>query len=71
MFIFTITKPTAANYTPASLVIEWAKQHSIAYHRNKYGELIILLDTPYIYDHWNIADNGDGTESVTIFLIEA
>lgn len=71
MTTLELTKPRPANYTAASLIIEWAREHAACTPRNAYGELFILLDKPYKYDHWSIADNGDGTETVTVYLISA
>ena len=74
MFETTIelTKPIGSNYTPAGLIIEWAKANKRRTSNSPYGGIRLHLGgIAFRYDHWSIADNGDGTETVTVFLISA
>lgn len=67
---FTVTKPRATNYTPASLIYEWAKTNGRSAGTGPYGGTFLILGgIAFKYDHWKITDNGDGTETVTVYLI--
>lgn len=66
---FTVIKPRSANYTPASLIYDWAKANRITSTRSRFGELLLSLPHLAKYDHWKITDNGDGTETVTVYLV--
>lgn len=67
---FTVTKPRKANYTPASLIYEWAKTNGRRAGSDHYGgTLLILGGIAFKYDHWKLTDNGDGTEAVTVYLV--
>ena len=63
-----IINKTGSNYTPAGLMYKYAKEHrteQFYYH----GRSVIVLDgVEYGFDHWDIHDNGNGTETTTISL---
>ena len=71
MLTIFITKPSKANYTPSSLMIEWARLNGVNISRSKYGELLIDIAGNFKYDHWEITQNGDGSERVALHLTKA
>lgn len=63
------------NYTPASLMHLYAKEHpdkACAVNPPHGGTALHLYDLgrSYVYDHWDIADGGDDGHTVTLHLIE-
>lgn len=70
MLSFNLRKPRAANYTPASLMHEYAKAGRVPYVHDWTGTGVIINGRVYYYDHWSIEDNNDGTETVTVYMEE-
>lgn len=67
MFDFTMKR--GSNYTPASLMHRFANESGIAQYSNHLGRAVLTIcGKRYGFDHWNIADNGDGTETVTVYI---
>ena len=63
-----VVKAKGSNFTPSGLMLEYAKAHNIQTHRDKYGSLTLDLGFAAKYDHWEITDNLDGTETVSVFM---
>lgn len=58
-----------SNYTPASLMHEWALANGKGFYYTDLGSARIVADGKvWKYDHWNIQKSDDGTERVTVFL---
>jgi hypothetical protein len=70
MMQYSLTKPSAENYTPAGLLLEIARAGRLPYLSTWRGYGIQIAGRLYYYDHWNIRSNGDGTETVTVFFEE-
>ena len=69
---FNLRKPVTANYTPAGLMNEYAKAARIPSVASWHGGLGLEVNGSFFhYDHWRIDKNGDGTETVTVYLAEA
>ena len=75
---FTLTVPKNWDYTPTDLMRKFAGND---FGNGIAGRYIVTYDQyfttvlydqktqkEYVYDHWNIQDNEDGTETVTVFL---
>lgn len=63
------------NYTPASLMHLYAKEHhdkACAVNLPHGGTALHLYDLgrSYVYDHWDIADGGEDGHTVTLHLAE-
>lgn len=77
---FTLTVPETLNYTPADLMRRFAgndfgngrANRYIATHDYYFNTVLYDQKTAkaYQYDHWKIQKNGDGTETVTVFMKE-
>lgn len=65
-----LTRPRNANYTPRSLMYDYAKAHepSVQFHFGVPPQLIIG-GVRYGYDHWDITHVDDHTDRVTLYLI--
>ena len=70
MMQFTLITPAGANYTPAGLMHEYAKAGRMPFLHTWHGTGVIVNGRMYLYDHWNVKQNNDGTETVTVFLEE-
>ncbi len=77
---FTLTVPTKWNYTPTDLMLKFAGndfgsgiagRYIVTY--DFYGATVLYdqkTTKEYVYDHYNRKNNGDQTETVTVFLTE-
>lgn len=64
-------KPRASNYTPESLIIEWAKENRRPYSRNRYGKLFVSIGgIPFVYESWKILPLNSATERVSLSLVQ-
>lgn len=75
IFTYVIVTVASHNYTPASLMHLYAKEHpdkACAVNLPHGGTALHLYDLgrSFVYDHWNIADGGDDGHTVTLHLIE-
>jgi hypothetical protein len=69
MISFKFIEKITANFTPSTKIFQYAKKNGFNCYRTQYGTQV--LETPegtYTYDHYTLTDNGDGTETVEIFL---
>jgi hypothetical protein len=69
---FTLTVPTYWNYTPSDLMRNYcANNRHASFERDRYFTAYVYTNgKSYYYDHLNRKDNGDQTETVTVFLEE-
>lgn len=69
MISFKFTEKTTANFTPSTKIIQYAKKNNLNCYRSYFGSLFLEVGgKTYSYHHYQITDNGDGTETVEIFL---
>lgn len=67
--MFEFRKDKRSNYTPASLMHQFAKESGIAEYSNHMGRAVLTIcGKRYGFDHWEITDNGDGTETVKVYI---
>lgn len=65
------TRPVGSNFTPADLIIAWAKEHRHPYAYNRYGRIFIVIGgIPFAYHHWDITPFGETTEQIDITLTQ-
>ena len=69
---FTLTVPTYWNYTPSDLMRNYCANNRYAsFERDRYFNPYIYTNGKcYYYDHYHRKNNGDQTETVTVFLTE-
>lgn len=77
---FTLIVPTNWNYTPTDLMLKFAgndfgngKANRYIVTYDYYGTTVLYdqkTTKAYVYDHLKRKDNGDQTETVTVFLKE-
>ncbi len=70
-YIFTIKVkfPNGVNYAPRDVDRRWAEENNTPIFYDDYSKPFLqIYGGEYIYDHWIIVDNGDGTETVTAAL---
>lgn len=68
---FTLTKPDAANYTPADLMREYAKSARLECVTGFWGNCYLVMNgAGYVYDHWSITARKDrpGWHEVKVYL---
>ena len=65
-----MTLPSGKNYTPSDLMNRYAKENAgVKFYYDHYFRAILeIAGICYCFDCWNIADNGDGTETATMYL---
>lgn len=69
MISFKFTEDERANFTPSTKIIQYAKKNGLTCYRSMFGTLFLEVDgRSYNYHHYQITSNGDGTETVEIFL---
>lgn len=71
MLEYTLTKPSTANFTPASLMNEIAKAGRCECFNGFWGGCVMMVnDTAYTFDHWHIEPRTDrpGWDSITVYL---
>ena len=69
MISFKFIQEENKNFTPASKMIQYANKNNISYYRTMFGTLLLSINgIDYEYNHYQITNNGDGTETVEIFL---
>ena len=67
-----LLRPRDENWTPASLLLRYAKEHANAgYKYGMYGKIYLRLeDKFYEYHHFNRALIDDDLKQVTVYLQE-
>ena len=72
MRTINIIRPRDANYTPASLLLTYARNNPEAgYKYDEFGKVHLRIrDEFFVYDHWSIKHVGDGLVNITVFLQE-
>ena len=72
MQTITLVRPHEANYTPASLLLDYAKHRvGCGYKYGEYGNLLLRLEGKvYEYDHWKITPLRDNEDKITLYLKE-
>lgn len=69
MISFKFIEKITANFTPSTKIFQYAKENNLKAFRNMSGITVLTFSgNDYSYDHYTITDNGDGTETVEIFL---
>lgn len=69
MISFKFIQAENKNFTPANKIIEYAKKNGLNWSRAALGTLFLEVSgNDYTYNHYEIHSNGDGTETVEIFL---
>ena len=70
-FKFTIIVPQSWNYCPADLMKQYVKANARASYCRYDGRVFLGINgIEYKYEHWEIKENGDGTETVTVYLVK-
>lgn len=71
-FEFTIIVPQSWLYSPADLIKKYAKENAGVrfFYDLAWRAILIINGTMYKYEHWKIKKNNDGTETVTVYLVE-
>ena len=65
------TRPVGSNFTPADLIIAWAKEHQRPYAYNRYGRIFVIVSgLPFAYHHWDITRLDDATEQIDLTLTQ-
>ena len=66
-----VERPSSANYTPRSLMLQYAKEHPEEVTAD-YGcvQYLIIGDRRYAYDHWCIENTAPGTDTITLHLVQ-
>lgn len=67
------TRPVGSNFTPADLIIAWAKEHRRPYAYNRYGRIFVIVSgLPFAYHHWDITpmDTAAATNIIDITLTQ-
>lgn len=68
---FSLIVPAGQNFTAASLMHRYAKENGATHTYSKNGRSILNIHGIfYAFDHWTINQNGDGTETVTVYLFD-
>lgn len=65
---FKTVQPQNRNFTAATLMYEYAKENNIKQWYEYGNSILCICGQKYKYHHWEISDNGDETETVTVFL---
>ena len=66
---FETTRPVAKNWTPAGLVLEWAKAHKLEVLQSKYSETFVkLYSGNYKYLCYQIESGNKENAKITVFL---
>lgn len=71
MLEYSLTKPSEANFTPASLMNEIAKAGHCECFNGFWGGCVMMVNSvAYTFDHWHIEPRTDrpGWDSVTVYL---
>lgn len=69
MISFKFIEDIRTNFTPSTKIIQYAKANALKCFRTHFGSLILEYEgRDYSFDHYTITDNGNGTETVEIFL---
>ena len=69
-FIIEVKFHQIVNYTPRDVVSKWAYEKYTPVFYDDYSKPYLLMyGGKYMYDHWEITDNCDGTETVIATLI--
>ena len=72
MRTINLIRPRNANYTPASLLLTYARNNPEAgYKYDEFGKVHLRIrDEFFVYDHWEITHIDDNLDQVTVFLQE-
>ena len=66
-----VHRPRTANYTPADLIIQWARENGRPYAHLSYGKpYVIIGGLPFVYDHWTITPIDETTDRIDITLTQ-
>lgn len=64
-----LNKARSANYTPASLIYEWAKANGWHISHYTFGRSVLVYQGErFVYDHWSINHITADMDEVTIYL---
>lgn len=69
-FEFTITVPQSWDYCAADLMNIYGKNNAGARFFRESRAVLEINGTKYKYERWKIKKNNDGTETVTVYLVE-
>lgn len=68
MTSFSLRIKKGQDFTPASLMLKYAKAGDIR-TEYRYDQLKLIINgVRYGYDHYKVDDNLDGSETVTVYL---
>lgn len=66
---FSFIQEENKNFTPARKIEQYAKDNGLKCAiTHFFTQYIVVNGLSYTYDHYKITPNGDGSETVTIFL---
>ncbi len=69
-FIIKVKFFNGVNYAPRDVLRRWAGENYTPVFYDDYSKpYLYLYRGKYVYDHWEITDNGDGTETVAATLL--
>ena len=71
-FNFNMLVKKSQNYSPSSLMHNYAQQHpSTSFGYDKYGQAYLeLANVRYFFDHWSTRSISQHSEMVTVFLTD-
>ena len=67
MLKFETTIDKGKNFTAANLIDKFARENEIE-KVNYFGTQLLIDGHYYGYDHYQVIDNGNGTETVIVYL---
>lgn len=66
-----VCRPRNSNYTPADLIIAWAKENRRPYSHTRDSRLFVSIGgLPFVYDHWAITPIDETTDQIDITLTQ-
>ena len=69
MISFKFTQDERKNFTPAQKIFQYAKENGLNCYNTQFGTQILEMNgNDYTYHHYTITNNGNGTETIEIFL---
>lgn len=66
-----VNRPSSTNYTPRSLMLQYAKEHPEEATAD-YGcvQYLLINGRRYAYDHWSIENTAPGVDTITLHLVQ-
>lgn len=66
---FCVDRPISSNYTPRSLMLQYAKEHpEMVSVSPGLTTALTIFGVRCVYDHWSITRSAPDIETVTVYL---